>query len=102
MSELGVRRMNLIVESLVGRPVYSEFTVDPNYTWGSNGAFIVIYTDQDCGVRLYEMADFTEQISTNHELLTIAVNQMGTGLVKIRFYFRRVERPSRFAPRILH
>lgn len=102
MSEVGVRQMNLIVESLAGRPVYTEFTVEPNLTWGSNGAFIVIYTDQECGVRLYEMVEFTEQISTDHELLTFAVNQMGTGFARIRFYFRRVERPSRFPPRILH
>ena len=33
MSEVGVRRMNLIVESLAGRPVYTEFTVEPNLSW---------------------------------------------------------------------
>lgn len=40
MSEVGVRRMNLIVESLVGRPVYAEFSVEPNFAWGSNGALL--------------------------------------------------------------
>lgn len=35
MSEVGVRRMNMIMESLVGRPVYTEFTVEPNFTWGA-------------------------------------------------------------------
>ena len=40
MSEVGVRRMNLIVESLVGRPVYAEFSVEPNFAWGRNGAFL--------------------------------------------------------------
>ena len=40
MSGVGVRRMNLIVESLAGRPVYSEFTVEPNFAWGSNGALL--------------------------------------------------------------
>ena len=77
MSEVGARRMNLIVESLAGRPVYTEFTVEPNFTWGSNGAFIVIYTDHDCGVCLYEMTEFTEQLSTDYELPIFAANRTG-------------------------
>ncbi|MXY24981.1 MAG: hypothetical protein F4Y45_10725 [Acidobacteria bacterium] len=77
MSEVGVRRMNLIVESLAGKPVYTEFTVEPNFAWGSKGAFFVIYTDQDCGVCLYEMAEFTEQISTDHKLPIFSVNRTG-------------------------
>ena len=77
MSEAGIRRMNLIVESLAGRPVYTELTVEPNFAWGSKGAFIVLYTDQDCGVCLYEMTEFTEQISTAHKLPVFAVNRAG-------------------------
>ena len=77
MSEVGIRRMNLIVESLVGRPVYAEFSVEPNFAWGSSGAFIVIYTDGDCGVCLYEMAEFTEQISMDHEIPIFAANRTG-------------------------
>ena len=46
MGEVGVRRMNLVVESLAGRPVYTELTVEPNFARGSNGAFIVLYTDE--------------------------------------------------------
>ena len=40
MSEVGVRRMNLIVESLAGRSVYTEFIVEPNFAWGRNGALL--------------------------------------------------------------
>lgn len=69
MGEVGVRRMSLILESLVGGPGYTELTVEPNFAWGGNGAFIVLYTDQDCGVCLYEMIEFTDQISTDYELL---------------------------------
>lgn len=40
MSEVAVGRMNLIVKSLAGRPVYTEFTVEPNFAWGRNGALL--------------------------------------------------------------
>ncbi|MXX97596.1 MAG: hypothetical protein F4065_00670 [Rhodothermaceae bacterium] len=67
MSEAGDRRMELIARTLVGTHVYVN----------DDAAFLVIYTDQDCGTCLNEMVNLVGRIAVEFESSIYAMNRSG-------------------------
>ena len=67
MSEAGDRRMELIARTLEGTHVYVN----------DDAAFLVIYTDQDCGTCLNEMVNLVGRIAVEFESSIYAMNRSG-------------------------
>lgn len=70
MSEAGDRRMELIARTLEGTHV--DVSSD-------DAAFLVVYTDRDCGTCLSEMINLVERIAAEFELSIFVMNRSGEG-----------------------